>query len=99
MQQRRERRASNRPGKRLETHLLLLQWHLPLTSCTQSSNEAESLQKLLHLMLHQKHRQDQNQKQNLPEYSVVPEAPGIADPSVVAGASFIAGAPVVTYSF
>ena len=56
-------------------------------------------------MLHQKHRKDQNQKQNLPEYSVVPEAPGIADPSVVAGApfiagaSFIAGAPVVTYSF
>ena len=56
-------------------------------------------------MLHQKHRQDQNQKQNLPEYSVVPEAPGIADPSVVvgapfiAGASFIAGAPVFTHSF
>ena len=71
----------------------------------QSSNEAGSLQKLLHLILHQKHRQDQNQKQNLPESSVFPEAPGIAVPPVVvgapfiAGASFIAGAPVVTCFF
>ena len=72
---------------------------IPRALFNQSSNEAESLQKLLHLILHQKHRQDQNQKQNLPESSVVPEAPGIADPSVVAGASFIAGAPVVTCSF
>ena len=71
----------------------------------QSSNEAGSLKKLLLLILHQKHRQGQNQKQNLFCTSVVAEAPGIAVPSVVAGAPFIAEAPfiagasVVTYCF
>ena len=55
--------------------------------------------------MHQKHRQDQNQKQNLFCTSVVAEAPGIAVPSVISGAPFIAEAPfiagasVVTYCF